>query len=230
VARYVVSLSGLGLAAIVWIACGGDRSPTIGMHCDDITVPGVIVNPAGIELAIRNQFGQAEAAGAVVKVLDADRTPVGSYRADSLTLTVFIIRAGTYSVEISKQFYRDTTISRIVVLSGPCTVQTTKTAVVLQFAAGAPPVRGVAVFGTMFLASPGSQARMVATVDADPGVSRDVTWRLTDTTMARIDPTGLVTSKCSIRGGTDTVTATSVADPSVTGRATFGVGTQASCP
>jgi len=82
----------------------------------------------------------------------------------------------------------------------------------------------------IFLGTPGSETRMVATVDANPGLSRDVTWRLTDTTMARIDQTGLVTSKCSTRGGADTVTATSVADPSVSGRTTFGVGPQASCP
>jgi hypothetical protein len=230
-ARYVVSLIALGITVIVWMGCGGDKSITIGM-CDMQGPPGIRVGPPGIELSIRNQFGQAEATGVVVKVLDAKRTPGGWLQTDSLTLTVNDILAGTYTVELSKPFYRDTTISSLVVLEGPCPgwVQTTNKTVVLQLAAGAPPVRSVAVYGTDFLATPGSQARLVAAVDADPGLSRDVTWRLADTTMARIDQTGLVTSKCSTRGGVDSVTATSVADPGVTGRATFGVGPQASCP
>jgi hypothetical protein len=47
--------------------------------------------------------------------------------------------------------------------------------------------------------------------------------------MARVDQGGLVTAKCSTHGGADTVIATSIADSAFSGRASFGVGAQASC-
>src|SRR5262249_29252565 len=149
---------------------------------------------------------------------------------DSLTGQVNV-GAGTYALRLSKTFYRDTSIANIVVLPGECpgVVQTTKVPVVLQTVAGAPPVRSVAVFSTTFLPNAGSQAHLVAIGDADSTLSRAVTWRLNDTTLARIDQSGVVTAKCSVRGGLDTVTATSVADPSVRGSTTFGVGANASC-
>jgi hypothetical protein len=229
---FFVIPAGLVVAAAGWAACGSDKPTTVGVHCGDITVPGILASPPGLQLTIRNAAGQAEAAGASVSVLNVDKTPIGTYGPDSLTLTVYDIGAGTYSVRISKPFYRDTTIANLVVHQGECAevVQTTKASVVLELAPGAPQVRSVAIYGAMFLATPGIQTRMVALVDADASFSHAVTWRVSDTTMARVDQTGLVTSKCSTRGGTDTLTAISVADPSVVGRATFGVGAQASCP
>lgn len=218
----------LGTAGLIASACDSDR-PAPGVRCGDLTVPGSIVQLPGIQLSVRTPQGLPAANGTSVSATSVGTTAIGVV-VDSLLSEVFV-GPGTYSARITRPFYKDTTVSNIVVLAGDCTpAQTTKLAVVLSLAAGAPPVRSVSVFGQTFLATPGSQARMVALVDADAGVSHTVTWRLTDTTMARVDASGLVTSRCSTRGGTDTVTATSVADPTVTGRSTFGIGASASCP
>jgi hypothetical protein len=77
---------------------------------------------------IGSAISDGGAAGASVRVLNVDNTPITSDGVDSLTLTAYDIRAGTYSVVISKPFYRDTTIANLVVHQGECAevVQTTK--------------------------------------------------------------------------------------------------------
>src|SRR5262249_36928756 len=94
---------------------------------------------------------------------------------------------------------------------------------------GAAPVRSVGVGGAEFLATPKSRAHLVAFVDADSGISRAVTWRLSDTTMATIDQYGLVTAKCSAHGGSERATATSVADGAVSGSIVFAIGASGAC-
>lgn len=161
--------------------------------------------------------------------VNANQAPTPGYVADSLTLDANV-PAGTYSVRLAKPAYRDTTIANVVVMAGDCNlVQTTKLAVTLQPLDSATSVRSVGVAGTTFLATPGSRAQLVAIVDADSGLSHAVTWRLSDTTMATVDRSGLVTAKCSMSGGTETVTATSVANGAVGASATFGVGAAESC-
>ena len=225
--RYFVILAACAAAAA---ACGRDEVQPGGVRCGDITIPGVVVNVPGIQLAIRNRQGLAVAVGTTVTALTTSQQPTTGFVEDSLISSVFV-GPGTYSARVTKPFYRDTTLSNVVVVPGVCTpAQITKLPVVLTLAPGAPPVRSVAVFSTTFLATPGTQAHLVALVDADSGLSRAATWRVSDTTMARIDQAGVVTSKCSTRGGTDTVIATSVADPTLSGRTTFGVGATASCP
>lgn len=209
--------------------CGRDQPDTVGARCGDITVPGVLVMPPGIQVALRNAQGQPAALGASLTAVNASQAPTPGYIADSLTLDVNVL-AGTYSVRITKPAYRDTTIANVVVLLSDCNfVQTTKLAVTLQSAGGATSVRSVGVAGATFLATPGSQAQLVAIVDADSGLSHAVTWRLSDTTMATVDRSGLVTAKCSTSGGAETVTATSVANDAVSASATFGVGATESC-
>ncbi|MGH7616357.1 MAG: Ig-like domain-containing protein, partial [Gemmatimonadaceae bacterium] len=197
----------LGVTLGVCVACARDTHGGVGIRCGDITVPGTVVSPAGIQLTLRNRFGAPVAAGASIVALNGNGAAISSFSSDSLTATIYGTAVGTYTAQISKPFYRDTTLANVAVLPGECPgiVQTTKQAVVLTISAGAPPVRSVAVFGTTFLATGGSQAHLVALVDADSGVSRAVTWRVSDTTMAKIDQSGLLTAKCSLRGGADTV-------------------------
>jgi Bacterial Ig-like domain (group 2) len=217
----------VGAAAAVF-ACGRDQGP-VGVRCGDVTVPGVLVMPPGIQVALRNAQGQPAALGASMTALNASQAPTPGYVADSLTLDANV-PAGTYSVRLAKPAYRDTTIANVVVLTGDCgLVQPTKLAVTLQPLGGATSVRSVGVAGTTFLATPGSQVQLVAIVDADPGLSHAVTWRVNDTTMATVDRSGLVTAKCSMSGGTVAVTATSVGNGDVSASATFGVGAAESC-
>jgi hypothetical protein len=75
------------------------------------------------------------------------------------------------------------------------------------------------------------QSQAVAKFDADPTVPRTVTWRLSDTSLARIDANGLITAKCTITSNLkDTVTALSTVDTMVRATALFSVAQQASCP
>jgi hypothetical protein len=86
------------------------------------------------------------------------------------------------------------------------------------------------VFGADFLYAPGVQRQLSARFDADANVATTVNWRLSDTTIARIDVTGLVTAKCSLAGGTDTVTATATVDTTMKAKAVFSVAKVAACP
>jgi hypothetical protein len=227
--RHVIKLLTLAsIAAIVAAGCGSDGGSDGGCH-DFLVSPGTLILQPGIQVAIRNSQGQSIAQSAHVDALNGGPPPAVSRNPDSLSLDVYV-NPGTYSLGLSAPFYRDTTLADIRVISGDCgTVQPTKLNLVLQTAAGAPPVRSVALFGGDFLATPGSRTRMVAIVDANAGVSRALAWRVSDTTMATIDQTGLVTSKCSIHGGVDTVTATSIVDPTVSGRNVVGIGASGSC-
>lgn len=211
----VVSLAG----------CGGGTA-------DDACMPivdGVVVSDGAIDVSIRNRAGRGEAIGAVVTASSAEGS-IGGRLGD--TVHVFVGNgAGPFQVHVSKPFYRDTTISNVVVAGGTCGFgRTISLPVTIDLVTGAPQLRSVAVLGAGFLATPGSQLHLVPYFDADPSVSTAVTWQISDTTLARIDAGGTVTAKCSVHGGADTVTATSVVDPTVGGQASIGIGAAATCP
>jgi len=75
----------------------------------------------------------------------------------------------------------------------------------------------------------GQQRQLSARFDANPGVPTTVTWRVSDANLAQIDASGLITAKCSLAGGTETVTAIATADTTVRGSARFGVQAQTAC-
>jgi len=179
-------------------------------------------------VALRTNAGQPAALGASLTAVGTNGTTPG-YVVDSLRLDANVV-AGTYSVRLAKPAYRDTTLANVVVALGQCNhVQTTKLSVALQPLSGAPSVRSVGVAGAEFLATPGAHTKLVALVDADSGFSRAVTWQLSDTTMATVDQSGLVTAKCSAHGGSERATATSLANGALSGSVTFGIGASGSC-
>ena len=218
---WLVSL--LAATVVSFTACGGAADD----QCMPF-LPGVAVSNPAVDLSIRNRAGRGEAIGAVVTASTTQGSADGQLRD---TVHVFVGSGlGPFQVHVSKPFYRDTTISNVVVPAGKCGLGgTIALPVVIELAAGAPPVRSVAVLGAGFLATPGAQLHLLPYFDADAGVSTAVTWQISDTTVARIDAGGTVTAKCSVHGGVDTVTATSVADPTVRGQAAFGVGVAATC-
>jgi hypothetical protein len=117
----------------------------------------------------------------------------------------------------------------VAVLPGECNVLVTTVPVTLLLAQGAPAIRSLAVFGTDFLYAPGVQLHLTARFDADPSIPTTVTWLLADTLLARIDATGLLTAKCSLVGGADSVTAIATVDTTVKAKAVFGVAKQTTC-
>ncbi|MDE3216306.1 MAG: Ig-like domain-containing protein, partial [Gemmatimonadota bacterium] len=66
----------------------------------------------------------------------------------------------------------------------------------------------------------GQSVQLVATVNADAGLARTVTWASTNTAIATASATGLVTASAT-NSGTVAITATSTADNTVSGAASI---------
>jgi hypothetical protein len=189
----------------------------------------VVIFNGGIDLLITDAYGRGEALGTTATVrrgTDSIRT-TGS---DTLHLDAGYAATGSFSVRVSRPFYRDTVLPNIVVQSGDCNILVTHVPVTLRLAPNAPPLRSVAIIGAEFLVFPGEQRQLIARVDADPGVDTRVTWSLSDSTLARITETGRVEAKCSLAGGVETVRVTMVADTTLHATRQFGVQKQTTCP
>lgn len=193
-------------------------------------VNGVVAYVPALDLVVRDARGQGIALNDTA-VAYVGRDSVISHGDDTLHLRAGPAAPGTYSVRVRRRYYQEAVVTDIVVPPGRCGGPTTTTIpLTLQLVPGAPPLRSVAVFGADFLYAPGVQRQLTASVDADAGVANTVTWRLSDTTVARIDAAGLVTAKCTTKSApVDTVTAIATVDTTVRGSAMFGVARQPSC-
>lgn len=209
-------------------ACGEDQR----LVCADVTAPGVVIQFPGIDVAVRDAAGQGRALGTtvVVRRSGASADSAVTVGRDTVHVPTGFAGAGTFAVTVRRPFYRDTVVPNVAVVHGGCTLDVTEVPVTLRLAPGAPPVRSVGILGREFFPLAGDTGRLVAVVDADAGLSRAVTWRSADTTLARVDAAGIVTARCTTLGGTDTVTAVSVADTTVRGKAPVVVTKQTSCP
>jgi hypothetical protein len=216
------SLLGIG----AFVACGHDEE---GASCYSPLVNGVVVYSPGIDVLVRDANGRGEALGATVTVYRGTDS-VTTTGTDTLHIRAGYFDPGNFKVRVRRPFYQDAVLPSVAVLPGQCNVVVTSVPVTLSLAPGAPVIRSLVVFGTDFLYAPGVQRQLSARFDADPGVPTTVSWRLSDTTLARIDAAGLVTAKCSLAGGADTVTATATADTTHRAKAVFGVAKVAACP
>ena len=208
-------------------ACGG------GDATDPCLLPvaGSLVYLPGIDLLVRDASGQGQALGdTAVTYRGTDSVITRGF--DTLHVWAGFGTPGTYAVRLKRKFYRETVIPGVVVQSGVCGGPVTTTLpVTLQLAPGAPAVRSITVFGASFLYAPSVQKQVVARFDADPTIPRTVSWRLSDTSVARIDANGLITAKCTtVANVMDTVTALATVDTMARGAAVFSVARQASCP
>jgi uncharacterized protein YjdB len=82
------------------------------------------------------------------------------------------------------------------------------------------PARSVTVAPDAFALSTGAQQQLAATVVIEKGLSTNVTWISSDSTVASVNADGLVTA---VGPGSATITATSVVDTSRTGSASVTV-------
>jgi hypothetical protein len=215
----------LGGAAIV-ASCGGDK-PTA--NCGQ-PVLGVIIFAPGIDLLVRDPFGRGQAIGTSATIRGSDGTTDQTRAEDTLHLVSEANRTGTFTVTVTRPYYRDATITNVKVTPNGCFPNTTTVPVTLQLAAGAPSLRAMILLGQQFLDAPGAQAHLVTHFDANPDVSTAVTWDVNSPTLASVDANGIVTAKCTTTGGTVTVMATSLVDPSITSSVNLGVAPAASCP
>ena len=215
----------LSLAAIAALAACDRASDDT---CYTLVVPGTVIYMPSLDLEIRDASGRGIALGTKV-VVSRGTDSVTTTGFDTLHVRAGFMSAGTFTIRVTRPFYRDSIVRDVVVPQEKCSFTLTHVPVTLKLAPGAPPVRSLAIYGVDFLYAPGVQRQLGAWLDADPGVSSTVAWRLSDTTLARIDANGLVTAKCSLAGGTDTVMATAVADTTVKAKAPFGVARQTVC-
>ena len=222
----------LCVAAIALAAC--DRDPKRPDGCMDLTMPGLVIPGQGLDVTIRDSLGRGQALGArvVVRAASGALDSVVSTGIDTVHVRAGFAAAGNYALSVHKPFYRDATIASVTVNAGECAgAITTNVPVTLRLLAGAPPVRSVGFLGgTVFLVLPTDTAKLTAVVDADPGLTTAVSWRSADTTLATVSASGTVSARCTTLGGTDTVTAVSMADTTVRGKQRVVVTKQSTCP
>lgn len=224
--KFVVS--GAVLAAIIAACSGADMQPPD--QCETMLAPGTLVAAPGIDLQVRDQYGQAQAIGTSAVVKRSTGEVEQAAVIDTLHIRSAYNVTGDFSVVLSRPYYQDLTVAKVSVTPNGCLVNMTEVPVTLQLAPGAPPLRGLAVAGATYLGNPGQQVQLGAHFDADPGVSRAATWTVNDPSLATIDANGLLTAKCPNAGGTVKVTVTSVATPTVSGDAAMSVAPATTCP
>jgi hypothetical protein len=219
----LISLGVLGIAA----ACGG----TDATDPCSLPVAGSLIYLPGIDVLVRDANGQGQALGdTAITYRGTDSVVTSGF--DTLHVLAGFGAPGTFAVRLKRKFYRETVIPGVEVKTGICGGPVVTTLpVTLQVAPGAPPLRSIAVFGANFLYAPGVQSQAIAKFDADASVPRTVTWRLSDTSVARIDANGLITAKCTtVANVRDTVTALATVDTIARGTAVFSVARQGVCP
>jgi len=214
------------LVAAALVACRHDEE---GTSCYSPLINGVVAYSPGIDVLVRDAFGRGEAFGSTVTVYSGTDS-ITATGTDTLHIRAGYTVPGNFKVRVKRPFYQDAVLPSVTVVPGQCNVVVTFVPVKLDLAPGAPPIRSLSVFGVDFLYAAGVQRQLSARFDADPSVPTTVSWKLSDTTIARIDVAGLVTAKCSLTGGIDTVTATATVDTTVKAKAVFSVAKVAACP
>jgi hypothetical protein len=193
------------------------------------SAPGVAVYRPGIDVVVRDETGRGEAIGDT-SITYRGKDSVMSLGRDTLHLPAGFVVPGTYSVRVKRPFYRDAMIPSVTVATDQCGGPVTQqVALTLQLVPGAPSLRSIAIVGDEFLPAPGARTQLVARFDADATVPTTVSWRLSDSSVAAIDASGLLTAKCTTKSVADTVTAVATADTTVRAHAPFQVASQSSC-
>ena len=188
---------------------------------------------------VRDQRGQPAAFGTTIVI--QDRTFTDSVDAARAAFSEVAVaagerRPGTYDVRLYKPGYKPVVLHGVRApgdtlcrYAEPSDIRD----VTLELLPNAAPVRSVVVLPpTMGFGLPKLTEQMRAIVDADPGLSTDVKWSSSDTTVATVSSRGEVRSQCRTIPGEALIIATTVADPTVRGSARVTVSaaaTGASC-
>jgi hypothetical protein len=221
-------VAGVALGAAAMAACTGD-SLKDSEGCMT-TAPGVVVQAPGIDVQVRDPYGIAQAIGTTAIVHRNGEEALYVTVNDTLNIYSAFNIAGTFSVALTRPYYETATLANVVVSPERCIVKTTTVPVTLQLAPGAPALRSLVIVGADFLDHAGAQVQLLPHFDAEPSVSRGVTWASSDATLATVSATGLVSAACNTSGGTVKITATAAADPSISANVNIGVAPAASCP
>lgn len=188
-------------------------------HSEEDAAPKVMCAREGVSpiyVEIRDLQGRPNAIGAVVTIRNQE-----GYKAsaegfgDPLRVYVGESEGGIFDIKVRKPWHTKATIRGVEVPEDSCGLWASKRVeVTLPLLAGAPAVRQVVAAPYGYGFGRGNMTdRLVAYVEAAPGISRQVVWRSEDTSVVEITPEGILTTQCRARSGSTLVTATSVADP-----------------
>lgn len=215
--RRILAVFAMGGAALA-TAC--DPSSIFGGDCAD-------VGYYAVTLTIRDPQGHAQALGATVTLVD------GSYSETDTPFDTLMAYGAeergnrTYDIHVTKPFYgevwvRGVRAPRLGCGSSPGS-SPILVPIVLSLAPNAPVARSIHLLPNGAFLDRGRQTTFTfaTVVDANPGVSRAITWSITgDTASVGLDSaTGLLTYRCRATSGHVTVTASLVANPSISGSA-----------
>ena len=221
----IASAAGLGglLASVV----------VLGSCTQPVTAVSAVPGFPGVAVRLQDDFGRPAALGAKLVVHDGAYVDSATGYSDPWTVGAADNRAGTYTLVVTRPWYDSVVLSKVDVPGGSCgAYQTVTVSSIVHLAPGAPPVRNVVVMPHgAGLGLAGLTLEYSAYVDANPGVDTTVTWSISDTTVARISPSGKLVSQCRTHWGEATVVATSTVDTTVKGTGDLTVfANAASCP
>ena len=210
---------GLLLATVLLSGCDA----LTGSHACSLVQP---LPPINVD--IRDANGRAQALGATVTFADGAANPADTSVYDSLRVSGGDYNA-RYDIYVYKPYYntavvRDVHAPREAECSGshgpPVTVQA-----VLSLSPGAPPVRSVHFLPDNDRLDRGRNVSIAVIVDASPGVSQAVHWRMSGLTAGvSIDSlTNTLVYRCQIYTGPVTVVALSAVDSTKSASADFTV-------
>jgi hypothetical protein len=204
---------------LAMILAGCNSVPFLPITCARPGIPSIVVQ-------IRDDAGKPAAIGTTVLIRNrAGYSATEEGYGDSLRVSVGETEGGTFDVRVTKPWHAAAILSDVKVPADACGVERPReVSLVLTRLPGAPAVRQVvaAPFGYGF-GWGNLSAQLVAYVEADPGVSREVEWVSRDSTVARVTRGGNLTSVCRSTPGSTWVVASAVADRSVSDSISVGV-------
>lgn len=188
--RSLFATSALALTGVL-AACG-----------DDVTIPpdpvAVVVTPASASVRIGESVTLTAAvtggASNIARTVNWTTSDASKATVDA-TGKVTGVAVGSATITATSTANADAKASALITVTGSG-------------------VRSVTVSPSNAIIKAGEFLQAAATVDADPGVARTVTWTSSATAVATVDNTGRVTG---VADGTATITATSTVDNTVSG-------------
>ena len=190
------------MACVALAACGGGGS-------DQPTGPGAVTRvTVSVSSLTMNVIGGSEAVSATARDANGAVVPSATFTWSSDNTTIATVTATGSNATITARG------------PGSTTVRATSGGFSAEVAVQVLGVRAIQVSPTAATIRVGDFQSFSTTFDADPGVSRAVTWSVDNPVVASVNSFGDVTG---IATGTATVRATSVADPRISSTATITV-------
>jgi hypothetical protein len=187
-----------------------------------------------LRITITDQYGDGQALGATVTLTDGSYQERDGSEFDPVTVWAAGERGGrTYDIRVSKPYYKDVVINGVKTRGGGCVTGhedppvTITVPVTLTLAQGAPPIRSLHLVPHHILLDRTYTESFAFRpyVDANPGVSRAVSWTLRgDTASVTFDAaSGTLRYRCLPKSGFLWITARSLVDPKLVDSADVAV-------